>query len=169
MKGKRCNGFITMVWVIGLFLLFSAPAEAKGGKFPYNPIIFVHGGAGSGGQFESQALRFTSNGYPQDYIHVLEYDSRFTIETMADVHLRLDQLIADLKGRFGVAQVDILGHSLGTRVMQTYLATPGRAAQVAHYVNIDGYPASALPGGVPTLPFGPKRREAVGKSSGRGM
>jgi hypothetical protein len=28
------------------------------------PIIFVHGGSGSGAQFESQAWRFASNGYP---------------------------------------------------------------------------------------------------------
>jgi hypothetical protein len=44
-----------------------------------------------------------------------------------------------------------MGHSLGTRVSQEYLATPSRAANVAHYVNIDGGQADAPPGGVPTL------------------
>jgi hypothetical protein len=138
--------------LIGLGFL-STPASATNHKckFPYNPIIFVHGGAGSGGQFESQAMRFTSNGYPQEYINVHEYDSSFGLETMAQVHARLDQLIVDLKNKFGVAQVDVLGHSLGTAVMQQYLSTPVRAANVAHYVNIDGGTASALPGGVPTL------------------
>ena len=141
-----------VLMLIGLGFL-STPADAKQckPKFPYNPIIFVHGGAGSGSQFESQAMRFTSNGYPQDYINVHEYDSRFSIETMTDVLNRLDQLIANLKQKFGVDQVDILGHSLGTTVMHTYLATPARAANVAHYVNIDGRTGTALPGGVPTL------------------
>jgi triacylglycerol esterase/lipase EstA (alpha/beta hydrolase family) len=40
-----------------------------------NPVIFVHGGSGSGAQFESQAMRFTSNGYRQSEIGVVEYDS----------------------------------------------------------------------------------------------
>jgi hypothetical protein len=35
--------------------------------------------------------------------------------------------------------------------MHGYLAFPNRAANVAHYVNIDGRTATALPGGVPTL------------------
>ena len=35
--------------------------------------------------------------------------------------------------------------------MQEYLATPERAARVAHYVNLDGRTATAPPGGVPTL------------------
>jgi hypothetical protein len=153
---KKFTDFVWMIMLvlilIGLFF-FSAPASAGLCKpqFHYNPIIFVHGGAGSGSQFESQAMRFTSNGYPQDYINVLEYDSRFTIETMTDVLNRMDQLIADLKQKFCVEQVDVVGHSLGTSVMQTYLATPSRAANVAHYVNIDGRTAAALPGGVPTL------------------
>jgi len=47
--------------------------------------------------------------------------------------------------------VDLMGHSLGTTVSHSYLATPERAANVANYVNIDGRTASAPPGGVPTL------------------
>jgi pimeloyl-ACP methyl ester carboxylesterase len=142
-----------VLMLIGLGFL-SMPANAKDckHKFPYNPIIFVHGGSGSGSQFESQAMRFTSNGYPQDLINVLEYDSSFTLNTMADVWNRLDLLIAELQQEFGVDQVDILGHSLGTTVMHGYLgSSPARAANVAHYVNIDGRTATALPGGVPTL------------------
>jgi len=152
-KLAHCSMITLLVlMLIGLcFLSTPASADHYKHKFPYNPIIFVHGGSGSGGQFESQAMRFTSNGYPQDHINVHEYDSSFTINTMAQVHERLDQLIADLKNEFGVAQVDILGHSLGTTVMHQYLAYPDRAANVAHYVNIDGRTATALPGGVPTL------------------
>lgn len=141
-----------MAVVLSTLLLCSSIAFAKNLKnLPYHPMIFVHGGSGSASQFESQAMRFTTNGYPQGYINVLEYDSSFTVNTMDQIYERLDQLIADLKAKFDVDQVDVLGHSLGTRVMQGYLAFPARAANVSHYVNIDGYPASALPGGVPTL------------------
>lgn len=126
-------------------------AGAASAKPKLNPIIFVHGGSGSVAQFESQAMRFASNGYPVAYIRGLEYDSSSIGDILADVHLELDALIAELQAETGRDQVDLLGHSLGTFVSQTYLASPARAANVAHYVNIDGASADAPPGGVPTL------------------
>lgn len=119
--------------------------------YSLRPMIFVHGFAGSGGQFESQAMRFTSNFYPHEYIFTFEYDTSFTINTMDDVLAGIDALIAAIQEETGFAQVDVLGHSLGTTVMHGYLALPARAANVAHYVNIDGRSALAPPGGVPTL------------------
>ena len=109
-------------------------------------MIFVHGGAGSGGQFESQGLRFSSNGYPQRYIHVFEYDSTTALANLDSLHTRLDQLIAQVKQQTGKSKVDILGHSLGTTVMHPYLASPARAANIAHYVNIDGRTAQLAAG-----------------------
>jgi pimeloyl-ACP methyl ester carboxylesterase len=122
-------------------------------KHDLNPIIFVHGGSGSGAQFESQAMRFTSNGYPRSHLAVVEYDSR-GLDFPADlpvVHAEIDARIAELQAATGREQVDILGHSRGTTVMHDYLSFPERAANVAHYVNIDGRSADAPPGGVPTL------------------
>jgi pimeloyl-ACP methyl ester carboxylesterase len=116
-----------------------------------DPILFVHGGSGSGAQFESQAMRFTSNGYPQDHLAVLEYDSSAIGTILPDVLAALDAKIDALRAETGAAQVDLMGHSLGTTVSHAYLATPEHAAKVAHYVNIDGRTAAAPPGGVPTL------------------
>jgi pimeloyl-ACP methyl ester carboxylesterase len=133
-------------------ILLAAPAaDADFFLKKPNPIIFVHGGSGSGAQFESQAMRFTSNGYPRSHIRVLEYDSSSIGTIMPDVLAALDALIAELQAETGAAQVDLMGHSLGTTVSHNYLATPARAANVAHYVNIDGRTADAPPGGVPTL------------------
>ena len=117
-----------------------------------NPLIFVHGGAGSASQFESQAMRLTSNGYPQKYLFALEYDSSFRVDTMATVHQRLDALINEVKEKTGAHQVDVMGHSLGTFVLNGYLnSSEERAANAAHYINLDGYSAAQPPGGVPTL------------------
>jgi len=124
---------------------------ARAGAVSENPVIFVHGGFGSAGQFESQAMRFSSNGYPDSHLAALEYDSTFGVEDFDDVLAKLDDLIAELLEETGADKVDLMGHSLGTRVSQEYLATAERAARVAHYVNIDGGQADALPGGVPTL------------------
>jgi pimeloyl-ACP methyl ester carboxylesterase len=132
------------------------------------PVIFVHGAAGSGTQFESQAKRFSSNGYPDQYLAAFEYDSlsygggAFTggllsyliggdTTTPSAVHERLDERIDGLLEATGAEKVDAMGHSLGTRVMSEYLSQPERASKVAQYVALDGFPSDSPPGGVPTL------------------
>lgn len=140
-----------------LFLVaFSFSAAAQAGKahkhLNVNPLIFVHGGAGSASQFESQAMRLTSNGYPQQHLFALEYDSSFRTETMATVHERLDALVTEAMEKTGAGKVDVMGHSLGTLVLNNYLiSSVERAANIAHYINLDGYSSSTQPGGVPTL------------------
>jgi pimeloyl-ACP methyl ester carboxylesterase len=123
----------------------SQPAEMR-------PVIFVHGGAGSAAQFQTQAMRLASNGYDDLIVVPFDYDSSFSTETMEQVHSRLDDYMTVLKVVLDVDQVDLLGHSLGTRVSQEWInSSPERAAKVAHYVNIDGFPAEAPPGGVDTM------------------
>ena len=149
--------------VVALVPLSGAPAAAKP---PINPIIFVHGSSGSAAQFESQAMRFASNGYPSRYITALEYDSSSIGTILPDVLDELDALIAGLQEETGRAQVDLLGHSLGTFVAQSYLASPARAADVAHYVNIDGASAGSPPGGVPTLALWAGAAPPIGSITG---
>jgi pimeloyl-ACP methyl ester carboxylesterase len=149
-RASASRSIVLAVLLLGALMALPGAALAHG-KPKRNPVIFVHGGAGSGAQFESQKMRFASNGYPERLISVLEYDSTFSLNTMDDVHAKLDQLIADVKQETGRSKVDVLGHSLGTTVMHGYLASPDRAANVAHYVNIDGRSSATPPGGVPTL------------------
>lgn len=139
---------VLVAWVAAV----PTQAQAHGRHRDLRPVIFVHGGAGSGAQFETQAMRLTSNGYPARLIAVHEYDSTFGLNTMDQVWAGLDTLIAQKLDASGADKVDLLGHSLGTTVLQGYLnSSPERAAKVAHYVNIDGRTGTALPGGVPTL------------------
>jgi len=147
----RRLGRVLGVTLAGVALVIVTAGFGACERRDVNPVIFVHGGSGSGAQFESQAMRFASNGYPQEWIAVLEYDSSSISTILPEVHARLDALIAQLQAETGRAQVDLLGHSLGTFVSQSYLESPDRAANVAHYVNIDGRSADAPPGGVPTL------------------
>jgi triacylglycerol esterase/lipase EstA (alpha/beta hydrolase family) len=141
-----------------LALVIPSAVSAKG-NLPFTPppppnvkpIVFVHGGAGSAQQFESQAMRFASNGWPVDLMFAFEYDSTFGTQNMSMVIARLDAFVDSVLAQTGADKVYLMGHSLGTTVSQTYLAAPSRAAKVAKYVNIDGSPAAALPGGVPTL------------------
>ena len=139
--------------LIGLALTAAVSTGFGSCQRHVNPIVFVHGGSGSGAQFESQAMRFASNGYPPEHIGVVEYDSTrpLGVAFLATVHAAIDARIAELQAATGRAQVDLMGHSRGTTVSHDYLSFPERAAKVAHYVNLDGRSADAAPGGVPTL------------------
>ena len=91
-KLSHCS-FITLLvlMVIGLGFL-STPASAHYEmQFPtIRPMIFVHGYTGSAQQFEWQAMRFSSNGYPQEYLNAFEYDSPNYATTAPQVLAALD-------------------------------------------------------------------------------
>jgi hypothetical protein len=130
-------------------LLAAAPAAGAQSSIDQDPILFVHGIEGSGAQFESQKLRFTSNGYPEAWIDAVDYDSTRAVSDKSEVHAQIDEKIAQLKERTGRPKVDVIAHSLGTRVMYDYLTGAAeRAASVDRYVNVDGQSDNP---GVPTL------------------
>jgi len=146
--GRVTKLLAVLILVFGTMAALPATATAA----PQRPIIFVHGFFGSGSQFETQARRFTSNGYPAGSIDTYEYDSTFASSSRAEVITGLDARIDRLLASTGSDKVELLGHSLGTSLSQEYLnSSAARAAKVAHYVNIDGAAATSLPGGVPTL------------------
>jgi hypothetical protein len=135
-----------------LVLLVLAPGAGAKPTFKQNPILFVHGIEGSGAQFESQKMRFMSNGYPQSWFDEVDYNSTRAVADKSEVDQQIDAGIAALKQRTGKSQVDVAAHSLGTSVMYDYLTNGPMAAQrranVAHYINIDGQNKNP---GVPTL------------------
>jgi pimeloyl-ACP methyl ester carboxylesterase len=128
----------------------------------FRPIVFVHGFAGSGEQFEHPAKLFTSNGYAPTWIKNYDYNS-----TGPDGGPEpLDKFIDAVRARTGFDKVDLVGHSRGTGVSQQYLSDPKRAAKVAHYANIGGRPANNV-GGVATLVLGSKGDKLAGPGSAR--
>src|SRR5437870_10557492 len=134
----------------GALLLSAAPAaDALTSK---HPILFVHGIEASGAQFESQAMRFESNGYAVTWIDEVDYNSTRAVGDKSEGDQQIDAAIAALKQRTGKSQVDVVAHSLGTSVMYDYLTNGNMAAQrranVAHYINVDGQNKNP---GVPTL------------------
>ncbi len=125
----------------------SSHASAGGGALL--PIVFVHGQSGSAQQFETQAMRFTSNGYAQALLYAFEYDTSLPTNPRAGLDAFLDAVLAET----GASQVYAVGHSRGTTVWTGYLDDPGFNGpdKVAKYVNIDGRTSDTLPGGVPTI------------------
>ena len=92
-RGHGMRGTRRAIWAITVVVLVAATAVFGGsgvispaGAGPaHRPVIFVHGFAGSGSQFEAQAMRFTSNGYSPDDVAAHEYDSLFGTESQSDV------------------------------------------------------------------------------------
>jgi hypothetical protein len=124
------------------------PGGASAKETP-TPILFVHGNSGSAQQFETNAMRFTSNGFPQARIFAYEYD---TTTPNNDVAIsNLETYVEEIKADTGAKKIDILAHSRGTTVMHAYLSDPERARSVKHYVNFDGRTRETPPGDVPTL------------------
>src|SRR3954464_7474072 len=101
-------------------LLFSAQPAGARATFDQNPVLFVHGIEGSGAQFESQKMRFMSNGYPERWIDAVDYDSTRAVADKSQVDAQIDEKIAELKQRTGKSKVDVVAHSLGTLVMYDY-------------------------------------------------
>ncbi len=113
------------------------------------PLVFVHGGAGSASQYQTQAMRFASNGYPEDYVYAFEYPG-VAPHSASD----LDDFIDDALAETGAEQVYLVAHSMGTVVgapVIGYLSDPARASKVAKYIGIDGMTSDDCPGGVPCM------------------
>jgi triacylglycerol esterase/lipase EstA (alpha/beta hydrolase family) len=58
------RGVVAVLVVASGLIAAAVPASAQS-AFDQNPILFVHGFVGSAGQFETQKMRFMSNGYPE--------------------------------------------------------------------------------------------------------
>jgi uncharacterized protein/lipase/lipase (class 2) len=152
LRKARTLCFIVSMLAGAVLALSSAAAAEAASSFKQNPILFVHGIEGSGAQFESQKMRFMSNGYPAGWFDEVDYNSTRAVADKSEVHQQIDAAIAALEQRAGKSQVDVVAHSLGTSVMYDYLTNGAMAAQrranVAHYINVDGQNKNP---GVPTL------------------
>ena len=67
---------LVVATVIAMLVLPAVPSSAHvtGHAIGHRPIVFVHGFSGGAEQYETQAKRFASNGYPADWVHAFEYD-----------------------------------------------------------------------------------------------
>ncbi len=144
-RGRRRRLAPLMATAILAGTLLAARAAPAGAQDePALPIVFVHGFSGSGAQYETQALRWASNDYPNVITAIDRVSS-----TPAIIYPILDQFFDDLMAKTGDSQIDVVAHSAGTAVMFGYLSSsPERAARVARYIGIDGLTSPTCPGGV---------------------
>jgi hypothetical protein len=164
---------LSCAWLAVCVVLLAATAAAGASTFERRPVLFVHGVESAGSNFASQEMRFESNGYPHGWVEALDYNSLGAAAQNynGEVEKQIEAAITALEQRTGASQVDVIGHSEGTKVMYHYLAESEKAAEhrssVAAYVNIDGQEKNP---GVRTLalwaersgPTGPEGRHMEG-------
>jgi hypothetical protein len=154
MQARATRLLIVAVAAAAFLAMAAQPAAAAAANsgFGQNPVLFVHGIEGSGSQFESQKMRFMSNGYPEAWVDEVDYDSTRAVGDKSAVDAQIDAKVAALKQRTGKSKVDVIAHSLGTSVMYDYLTNASmgeqRRASIGRYVNVDGQTSNP---GVPTL------------------
>jgi pimeloyl-ACP methyl ester carboxylesterase len=102
------------------------------------PFVFVHGTFGSGDNFAHVARLLGSNGFCQERIVAIDYNSLGDAPgTNGELDAAIDKVLAET----GFTQVDLAGHSQGTAHCAAYLnGDPAHAAKVAHYINFSGSP-----------------------------
>lgn len=113
------------------------------------PFVFVHGTYGSGDNFAHVAALLGSNGYCQERIVGVEYNSlgdkpgnKCEGNPLPAGCGKIDDVVNAVLAKYPeFDQVDLAGHSQGTAHCGTYLSDPAQAAKVAHYINFSGVPA----------------------------
>ena len=142
-RGLR-PALVTLAATMGMLLAFAAPANAEDDALP---IVFVHGGSGSAAQYQTEAMRWASNDYP----NLVTGIDRITSNS-AQLNPILDEFFDDVMAQTGDDQIYVVGHSLGVALMNNYLdSSPERTARVAKYIGLD----SASAGQVPVCPGTP--------------
>jgi triacylglycerol esterase/lipase EstA (alpha/beta hydrolase family) len=101
----------------------NAATRTSGDGAAQLPIVFVHGQSGSAQQFETQAMRFTSNGYPQSLLYAFEYDTSSPLNPLAD----LDVFIDAVRAATGAERVYAVGHSRGTTMPRSTVRRRSRS------------------------------------------
>lgn len=143
MKLRRSNSIALFALVlVGVFVAGSSlPAPAAADE-PTLPIVYVHGGAGSAAQYETQAMRWASNDYP-NVVTGIDRTSSFP----PILNPMLDAFFDAVMAETGDDQIYVVAHSLGTGLMVYYLnSSKARSDRVAKYINIDGATGEHCPG-----------------------
>ena len=166
MKLRRSNFIAVFVVVlVGIFVAGSFVPTTAAAEEPTLPIVFVHGGAGSAAQYQTQAQRWASNGYP----NIVAAIDRTTSDS-EELNPILDDFIDDVLAQTGDDQVYALGHSYGVLMLKNYLnSSPERTARVAKFISLDSGSAGVNPvcPGIPPVPcFGIYRTENSDLSMG---
>ncbi len=130
--------------ILVLFLSFSVFSQNEGRY----PIIFVHGMLGSGDTWVKPAQQFKNQGYPDNYLEVLDWN---TLSPQRSVAIKkLDSIINYLLKVTGKDKVNLVGHSAGGGLVSNFIMSDSIAKKVNKYIHVGSGILQKIPA-VPTL------------------
>jgi triacylglycerol lipase len=112
-----------------------ANRSASTAPITHDPILFVHGYGGNGGNFCAMIDRFRADGWTDRELYAYNYS--FIASYAADaeeIRAQVDQIL----GTTGATKVDIIAHSAGSVSSRYYLKNLGGAAKVDAWVSLGG-------------------------------
>lgn len=127
-----------------LFLGFSIFSQTEE-KYP---IVFVHGMLGSGDTWVKPVQQFINQGYPEEYLEVLDWN---TLSPQRSSSARLlDSIINHLIKETGKSKVNLVGHSAGGGLVANFLLSDSISEKVNKYIHVGSGNLLKIPT-VPTL------------------
>ena len=113
----------------------SGPGNEILPELKHDPILFVHGYAGNGGNWQDMKARFAADGW-QDF-EMYAYNYSFTASNTVSAEEIRDQ-VADIRKKTGAAKVDIIAFSMGSVSSRYYLKNLDGASSVDAWVSLGG-------------------------------
>jgi triacylglycerol lipase len=100
-----------------------------------NPILFVHGWSGNGGQWNTMISRFKADGWTDAQLMAFSYNtSQSNATTAQEISSRVSQLLTTN----GATQVDIVTHSMGGLSSRYYAKNLGGDTRIDAWVSLGG-------------------------------
>lgn len=101
------------------------------------PIVFVHGMLGSGDTWVKPAQQFVNQGYPEDYLQVLDWN---TLSGQRGASAKqLDSIINHLIQATGKPKVNLVGHSAGGGLVSNFILSDSIAEKVNKFVLVGSF------------------------------
>src|SRR6185503_10571355 len=96
----------TVLAALALTVVPLGPARAAA----HDPVVFVHGYSGSGGNFAALESHLKANGWSAGRLFEFNYNSNQSNQTSA---AQLKTFVANVRSQTGAAKVDLVSHSMG--------------------------------------------------------
>lgn len=124
---KKLFRYFSAAVLLSLFGMGGAIAQSE-------PIVFVHGYAGSTSNFNTMVSRFTGSGYPSSKLYRFGYNSFvYSNKTSAS---QLSSYVNSVRANNGYAQVSIVAHSNGGLVSRWFRVKLGGTAKMRRFVTL---------------------------------
>lgn len=111
------------------------PGAADAPAITNDPILFVHGYAGNGGNWQEMKARFLADGWQPNELYACNYS--FTASNTVSA-TEIGQQVDEIMALTGATRVDIVAFSMGSVSSRYYLKNLGGSTKVDAWVSLAG-------------------------------